>query len=739
MIFWIKTRDGCVRLSDRWQNYLYVAGNLHDLATLSRRLRLGEDVTCDEKRFQLQDKTSSPLLKIPISNPRHALNLAEAIARLGDYELFQLYNVDVPPEQMYLYEKQLFPLAYIEARNEGHHIKWSVNDSVERNNYTIPSFTSIKLDVRTTSSTIPHFNDPIQRIELHNHDETISIDSGDETDKLLKFCKTFRELDPDIVFTRGGNTFLFPYLLRRALENRIHEEFILGRENLPLRSTPGSGSTYFSYGRVCYRPKPIRLSGHIHIDLDTSFLYHSCGLEGLIEVSRVCRTPLQKTVNSTIGTIMTSLQMYHAIKKGVLVPWEKTQIEDFKTAKELLLADRGGGFIYEPRIGVHDDVGEIDFQSLYPMLMMKHNLSPECVSCDCCPDSPYRVPELNTNICQKRRGLIPHVLNLLIEKRLAYKRMRNEAHEDQLKKKYDQRQSALKWVMVTCFGYLGFRNARFGKIDAHIATCAFARDALIKAARIAEEDGFEVIHGIVDSLWLKKPQTTASDFLELCRIIQKKLDLPLSFKGKYRWIIFSSSKTRTCNPVLNRYFGAFENGEIKARGIELQRRDTPKLIKDFQTEMLHFMAKASNSQELKNLIPETENIIAKYIRRISSKDLSVKDLTIQKYLSKNPSDYTKNVPQAIAAQQLLRERVMISAGQPVHYVITDADNPVPALRVIPLELVKNPLCYDTRKYIELFTSSANTLLHPLGYTVKGSIVQMMEKESAKTQCEFFSY
>jgi len=62
----------------------------------------------------------------------------------------------------------------------------------------------------------------------------------------------------------------------------------------------------------------------------------------------------------------------------------------------------------------------------------------------------------------------------------------------------------MKWILVTCFGYLGYRNARFGKVDAHIAVCAFARDTLLKAAHIAEENGFETIHGIVDSLWLRK-------------------------------------------------------------------------------------------------------------------------------------------------------------------------------------------------------------------------------------------
>ena len=64
----------------------------------------------------------------------------------------------------------------------------------------------------------------------------------------------------------------------------------------------------------------------------------------------------------------------------------------------------------------------------------------------------------------------------------------------------------LKWVLVTSFGYLGFNNAKFGRIDAHIAVCAFDRQVLLQAAKIAERLGFRVLHGIVDSIWIKKEQ-----------------------------------------------------------------------------------------------------------------------------------------------------------------------------------------------------------------------------------------
>jgi len=66
---------------------------------------------------------------------------------------------------------------------------------------------------------------------------------------------------------------------------------------------------------------------------------------------------------------------------------------------------------------------------------------------------------------------------------LKYKQLRREAEDKRLRRAYNLRQEALKRILITCFGYLGYRNARFGKVDAHIAVCAFAREALLKTAK----------------------------------------------------------------------------------------------------------------------------------------------------------------------------------------------------------------------------------------------------------------
>ena len=203
------------------------------------------------------------------------------------------------------------------------------------------------------------------------------------------------------------------------------------------------------------------------------------GLPGLYELARICRMPFHTASRASIGKCMSSLQFYTCDKKNVLIPWKPTLAEHVKSLEELLIADRGG-MILEPRIGVHENVAELDFVSLYPTIMEKKNISAETVFCECCPDSRLRVPGLdNYYRCEKRKGLVPIALEILLSKRKIYKRLRNSTTDTQLKEIYDARQTAIKWVLVTSFGYLGFNNAKFGRIDAHIAVCAFDRKILI--------------------------------------------------------------------------------------------------------------------------------------------------------------------------------------------------------------------------------------------------------------------
>jgi DNA polymerase elongation subunit (family B) len=390
----------------------------------------------------------------------------------------------------------------------------------------VPPLRNVRLQVETVkTSRVQRAGDDLARIIICNDNERILIDRGDEVNRILRLVETFQDLDPDIIVTDGGDAFIFPYLARRANQHGVLDKLILGRERTPLRVHEVQGHSYFSYGEILYRQTAARLLGRLHIDQANAFFVNDCGLERLFEAARTCVIPVQRTSRTTIGTSMTSLQLYHAVKQGILIPWNKNDPEEFKDGNELVIADRGG-FIFEPDIGIHDDIAELDFASLYPTIMRSHNLSGETVKCRCCPESTDRVPELGFNICEKWVGIVPRSLGILLRKRALYKRLRKEAKDTPTRVRYDQRQAALKWILVCSFGYLGFKNARFGKIDAHIATCAFSREAIRKSVTIAEAGGFKLIHGIVDSMWLKKQNATNDEYEKVCERIEEEIKLP---------------------------------------------------------------------------------------------------------------------------------------------------------------------------------------------------------------------
>jgi len=382
-----------------------------------------------------------------------------------------------------------------------------------------------------------------------------------------------------------------------------------------------------------------------------------------------------------------------------------------------LVADRGG-FVYEPKIGIHDEVYEVDFTSMFPMLMLTRNISAETVLCKCCPNSTLRVPELNYNICEKRKGIVPKTLDILLRKRLKYKRLRHEVKDEKLRRIYNLRQKALKWILVTCFGYLGYRNARFGKVDAHIAVCAFARDALLKTAKMAEEKGFEIIHGIVDSLWIRKEGATPREVVELCNEVSKEIGVPLSIEGKYRWIVFLPSKVLTDIPVLNRYYGVFEDGRIKVRGIEARKRDTPPFIAEAQMSMIRELAKARNAKEFTERIPLALKRLREYAKALIERKIAPQQLLITKQLSLGPAEYMHDVFQAVAAKQLAELGLEVSAGQTVQYLITDAKSRKHNNRVKVAQLVNENTKYDLEKYLDLLFAAAENILLPFGYSAQ---------------------
>src|SRR5262249_38310121 len=268
-------------------------------------------------------------------------------------------------------------------------------------------------------------------------------------------------------------------------------------------------------------------------------------------------------------------------------------------------------------------------------------------------------------ICTKRRGLIPITLEPLVERRRLLKELMRSATDERAREIYGRRRAAIKWMLVSCFGYQGFRNAKFGRIEAHEAVTAFGRETLLRAKEIAEERGFQLLHALTDSLWIAKAGTTEDELRSLCIAIGEETKIEMALEGVYRWIVFLSSKIKKGRPVPNRYFGVFSDGTLKTRGLVHRRRDTPLYIREVQEEMLAILSEARTLDELRGKEKEALQLLDVRIAELKRGEVDVKRLIVEQVLSRKIEEYAVDTRAALAARKLRDAGVPIHPGESV--------------------------------------------------------------------------
>ena len=219
---------------------------------------------------------------------------------------------------------------------------------------------------------------------------------------------------------------------------------------------------------------------------------------------------------------------------------------------------------------------------------------------------------------------------------------------------------------------------------------------------------------IVDGKLGRSPKEVA----EFCREVSRGIGVHLSVEGKYRWIVFLPSKVLGGVPVLNRYYGVFEDGEIKMRGIDVRKRDTPPFIAEAQMSMIRELAKARSAGEFVDRIPSALRELRHYAEALIRRKVELRQLLITRQLSREPYRYAHAVFQEIAAKQLVKIGVNVSAGQTVQYLIADAKNKHAYSRAVAAQLANSTTKYDVEKYLELLFSAAENILLPFGYSAK---------------------
>jgi DNA polymerase II len=522
--------------------------------------------------------------------------------------------------------------------------------------------------------------------------------------------------DPDLIVSAYGDSYLLPRLLELSDHYGIP---------LPLNRDAAQGvahkkaHSYFSYGRIVFRDEQHLLFGRWHIDRQNAFLADDYGLDGTLEIARLTGLPVQTVARVSTGTGISAMQVATAWRRGVLVPWQKRHPESLKTGVDLLVADKGG-LVYTPTPGLHQHVAELDFTAMYPSIMVNFNISPETVGRHCsmgtgsadaagCDGVP--VPELGTPVCHHRQGIVPETLAPLLEKRARYKALvRSLPDADPRREAFRRRYSAHKWLLVTCFGYLGYKNARFGRIEAHEAVTAYGREVLLRAKEIVEQRGFRVLHLYVDGLWVDRPGTRQPpDYDSLLAEIQAETGLHVALEGVYRWLAFLPSRVEPRLTVANRYFGAFDDGRLKVRGIEARRHDTPAFIRDTQLGALEILAEAPDASAFRREVPRAVTYLRQQLGRLRAGQVPLQELIVGHNLSRQPEEFTVRTPAARVAAEFTRAGIQLSPGERLRFIYVAGPEKARAW-----DLLETSVPYDREVYTTLFLRAVESLLASVG-------------------------
>ncbi|MFB6233440.1 MAG: type B DNA-directed DNA polymerase [Haloarculaceae archaeon] len=490
-----------------------------------------------------------------------------------------------------------------------------------------------------------------------------------------------------------------------------HTEFTLSRWPDIEYQQLASQSTYSSYGQLGHSPARYNIPGRAIIDESNTFFYEETNLDGVIDLVSRSRKPLQELAWASIGNVLTAIQICEAHDRGVLVPWNSWRHEFFKPMGTLHDADRGG-FIFAPEVGFHETVHELDFSSLYPNIICTHNVSPDVIRCDCHSDRED-VPEIGYAICDEK-GYLVDVLQPIIDARDEIKAQieRESQRDDPDQQRLDAlegRSSALKWILVACFGYQGFSNAKFGRIECHEAINAFAREILLNTKQRLEAGGWRVLHGIVDSIWITPdPETPDADRDELQTLAAESTEstgIRLEYEAEYEWVAFVPQRERDAG-ALTKYFGKIDGeDDFKIRGIEARQRSTPAFVEKVQRECLQRLDETRSPEAVLGVLRSA-------IQKLNNGVVDPADLVERNRVSKPLEGYTQYTQNVASLERAREQGLAVHPGQDIEYIVVD-DQKTSRDRVALAHEESDS--YDASYYETQLIRAVESILSPLGW------------------------
>ena len=412
--------------------------------------------------------------------------------------------------------------------------------------------------------------------EFENDPEMYFIEKVDSEKEMIEsFIKTVKENNIDIIIGYNSDVFDFPYLKDRAKIWGLDLDLGVDGSSIKfIRRGFNNAATfkgllhvdlylvmrrYMSLDRYTLERVYFEFFGEEKIEVpgDRIYEFWDNGGKELKNLFKYSLDDVVSTLKIAQETLPLNLELTRIVGQpfvdvtrmatGQQAEWylvrKAYEVDEVVPNKPNLtqknIKERGsnsGGYVKEPEIGLHENLVQFDFKSLYPTLIISKNISPDVLVKDSVSynskfedfedyetgydeidnqreeelssqmdnDEDYYIsPEHFFKFKKEPQGFIPSALEDILNERFAVKKRMKETEDPVLRKSLDVQQQALKRLANTMYGVYGFLRFRWYSFECAQSITAWGRQHIKKAMKEAEAYGFKAIYADTDGFYAK--------------------------------------------------------------------------------------------------------------------------------------------------------------------------------------------------------------------------------------------
>ena len=715
-----------ILVEDTFDPYFYLMPDSLKEAEKELLTKFGSKIA----KIDIIEKEGRKAMKIYTKSPGDVIEIGHYAKELGErreHDLSYIYQ--------YLIDRQLYASCYYDFEIEGGRL------------VSAKKLTDQPLDLKVLAFDIEVYNP--KEIPDSDKDPVVCIgyttgkkkevlywtkDRGSEVEMIIDFIEAVAREDPDVIVGYNSAGFDFPYLAKRCRKlgirlalgrdksevqikkggiypradifGRAHidafdgVEFLtrIGAMRLPKNTLDAVYYELYNKHKVDLGSKSIAelwdgnkknlelLRDYNQEDAVAAFEISKEILPLHVALSKIIGLPLYETSRMATSQMIEWLLIREAHRRSILVPNRSNEEE----VKARMLNPIKGAFVKSPESGMHEGIVVFDFRSLYPSIIIAYNIDQTTIDCHCCKN-PTVIPEVGHNVCKGKKGLVPAILEELLEARTKVKsEMKKHKEGSKEYRTAHFHQWGLKILANSAYGYLGFARARWYSREAAESTTALGRHYIHQTIENAEKAGFHVLYADTDSIFIKLGEKTRAEAEQFVEKVNKSLPgkMELEFQGYYPRGIFVTKKEGTA--AKKRYALIREDGTVEIKGFEFVRSDWANIAKEVQEKVIGAVLREGDPKK-------AVDIVKKVVKDVRERKADLDDLIIYTQMTRKVASYAQQAPHVKAAKKLIEAGYKIGPGDVLEFVVVKGSGSI-SDRSIPVQLLGKKE-YDADYYI----------------------------------------